>query len=241
MKESDLRRTFASVTPDESLIRATIDRVQAQKYAQAANQAAALAAQPVRKAAPYAFVYRLAGVACALLLVLGMGISIGKDATQPPVADSAASYARTHFTDTAAQDASIPMDMSDVAATPSAPVAYDEQQRAEMLARAKALNTDYIIIDAIMSSCYILPADADGSHGCMLSFDQANVIAASQGAGAILAGSTAGTVTVPLARIRCSTPEEQSAVVDAMGSRMCVLIYADGDTLRIDPAYILAE
>jgi hypothetical protein len=75
----------------------------------------------------------------------------------------------------------------------------------------------------------------------MLSFDQANVIAASQGAGAILAGSTAGTVTVPLARIRCSTPEEQSAVVDAMGSRMCVLIYADGDTLRIDPAYILAE
>jgi hypothetical protein len=102
MKESDLRRAFASVTPDESLIRATIDRVQAQKYAQAANQAAALAAQPVRKAAPYAFVYRLAGVACALLLVLGMGISIGKDATQPPVADSAASYARTHFTDTAA-------------------------------------------------------------------------------------------------------------------------------------------
>ena len=240
MKETDLRRAFANITPDESLIRATIDRVQAEKYAAAAKQAAALA-QPVRKSSAYSLAYRLAGAACALLLVLGMGISMNKDMTQPPVADSAASYARGRFNDVEPQSASLPMDMGDITPTPATPGAYDAQERADMLARAEALNTDYIIIDAIMSSCYILPADEDGSHGCMLSFDQANVIAASQGAGAILAGSTTGTVTVPLARIRCNTPEEQNAVVDAMGSRMCVLIYADGDTLRIDPAYLLAE
>ena len=242
MKETDLRRAFASITPDESLIRATIDRVQAQKYATAAKQAATLA-QSASKPSPYAFVYRLASAACALLLIVGMGISVGKDLTQSPLADSAESYARTHFNDTEAQGASVTVEATDSAEpAPASPSTYDGDERAAMLSRAKLLQTDYIIIDAVLSSCYILPADEDGSHGCMLSFDQANVVAASEGAfGSILTNAPAGSISIPLARIRCQSAEEQLAVIDAMGARMCVLIYADGDTLRIDPAYILAE
>ena len=111
-----------------------------------------------------------------------------------------------------------------------------------MLARAKALDTEYVIIDAVLSSCYILPAEEDGTHASMLSFDHANVVAASEGAfGAILTNAQTESVSVPMAMIRGLSAEEQNAVIDAMGLRICVLIYNDGGTLRIDPQYILAE
>ena len=240
MRETDLRRAFASITPDESLLRATIEKVEAQKYATAAKQAAALA-QSTRKASPYAFAYRLASVACALLLVLGMGISIGKDVTQP-LTDDAAAYTRTQFNDMDPQVAASSVSDVELLPTPAASTTYNEDERADMLARAKALDTEYVIIDAVLSSCYILPAEEDGTHASMLSFDHANVVAASEGAfGAILTNAQTESVSVPMAMIRGLSAEEQNAVIDAMGLRICVLIYNDGGTLRIDPQYILAE
>lgn len=240
MRESDLRTALDQIVPDEALIRATIEKVERQKYKMAAEAAARMCADtPARSF--YPTVSRIAGALCALLLVVGMGISMGKDLT-PSALPDAANYSRSQFNDVAAQDAALPADLgsSNAAHSPAAS-GYNEDARTAMLARAEALNTDYIVIDAVMTSCYILPADADGSHGCMLSFDQANVITASEGAASLLKSAQAGAVTVPLAQIRCSTEQEQLAVIDAMGSRMCVLIYADGDTLRIDPDYLLAE
>jgi len=52
MKENDLRRAFAKITPEESLINSTVQRVKAERYNAATDNS--------RSKAPRAFVYRMA-------------------------------------------------------------------------------------------------------------------------------------------------------------------------------------
>ncbi len=241
MNETDLRRAFGRISPDETLIRATIEKVEAQKYTAAAKTAARMA-RTTDKKFPYAAVSRLAGAFCALLLVVGLGISLGTSVSPATVPDSA-SYTRTHFNDVATPKDSAPFALAndDAGQTSPAPAAsYGEEARVQLLTRAEELNAAYIILDAELCSCSILPPDTDG-YACMLSFDQATVVAASDDGEAAILGAEGDDISVPVVRIRCADAAEQESVINAMGSRMCVLIYLDGDTYRMDPTYILAE
>jgi hypothetical protein len=235
MNEQDLRRAFAQITPDEDLIRATVEKVNTQRYLLAAAKANTLAA---RTPSRYAFAARLAGATCALVLAVGIGIVAGREAPAPVVADNA-SYTRTQFNDLS-DDPGAAMRMDEGNALPDTPAAsdYSEQARAKLLAQTAQLGEGWLILDAELSGCYILPEATADATECILAFDRVNVVAAAQGADSLTQSFADGT---PAVHVAFADLEACTKLIDSMGSRMCVLVYADGDTVRMYPTYILAE
>ena len=240
MKETDLRRAFASITPDESLIRATIEKVQAQQYANAAQKAAALA-QPTRKLSAYTLAYRLAGAACALLLVLGMGISLSKDVTQPALTPDAAAYSRTQFNDVSPAAYAADEAIEEQADTPTAP-AYGELAREQIIARAATLPSDWLVVDAELCGCYVLPTQEDSAPVCTLSLDKVSVVEhADRESAQALAQTVGESASIPAVQMTFANAEEQNALLNLFGSRLCLILRVDGETLCVDSAYLLAN
>lgn len=73
MKRQELRACFDRIQPREELIRSTLSRVHA-----------AQEERPTPASSGYSFMMRLAGAACALVLLIGIGVSLGKDAITAP-------------------------------------------------------------------------------------------------------------------------------------------------------------
>ncbi|MBQ7337105.1 MAG: hypothetical protein IJW40_01490 [Clostridia bacterium] len=252
MNENDLRRTFGRITPDETLIRATIEKVEAQKYT-AAAKAAAHMTQSTRKSSPYAIAYRLAGAACALVLMVSVGISLGKDTLLPSAGNETQSYARAQFNDTASEaeisaysgDDPMPATTDEVVqpfALPPADTAecYDRAAIDEMAVRAAQSGDNWLILDATLSSCYILPASEDGRYGCVVAFDGIRILdmASDAQASAALFSDTTDT---PAVCVYFEDEASRSALIDAMGARMCVSVLLDDPTPRMDPSYLLSK
>lgn len=74
MKRQELRVCFDRIQPREQLIRSTLDRIHG---VQEGNR-------PARVMPTYAFATRLVSAACALVLLVGIGVSLGKDAITAP-------------------------------------------------------------------------------------------------------------------------------------------------------------
>lgn len=71
MKKQQLRDCFDKVKPREELVRTTLDRMHAARQGEP---------QTSRRTLNYGFVTRLATAACALVLLVGVGISLGRGA-----------------------------------------------------------------------------------------------------------------------------------------------------------------
>ena len=235
MNEQDLRRAFSQITPDEDLIRATVEKVNTQRYALAAAKANEMTA---RTPSRYAFAARLVGATCALVLAVGIGIVAGREAPMPVVADSA-SYTRTQFNDLSGDPgATIRMDEGNVRPDTPAVSNYSEHARAQLLAHAAQLGEGWLILDAELSGCYILPEATADTTECVLAFDRVNIVAGAQDADSLKQSFADST---PAVHIAFADAAACTKLIDAMGSRMCVLVFADGDTVRMHPTYILSE
>ncbi len=74
MKRQELRDCFDRIRPREELIRSTLERINGREEARSA----------ARVMPTYAFATRLAGALCALLLLIGIGVLVGRDAIVAP-------------------------------------------------------------------------------------------------------------------------------------------------------------
>lgn len=75
MKREQLRESFARIRPSEALIQSTLDKIHARQ--------AEGTVKPTERKWTLGFVTRLASAACALLLVLGVGIVFAKNGMLP--------------------------------------------------------------------------------------------------------------------------------------------------------------
>ncbi len=236
MKEHDLRQALDQIRPDETLIHTTIEKVHAQQYKNAVKRAENSAKSFGRSPAfRYAFAARLASATCALLLVIGMGIAVGKNAA--PTTSNRQDYTRTQFND-------IPHEREDAVSFNShddqeqRPVVgeYPTEQRDRLLARAEQSEGEWFLLDAELSACYILPDEDSDSAECLVAFDQIQVLSAESDAAVDQFLQDAPTVRVTLA-----DADACAALADRLGSRICVLVFSDSNGYTMDSDYILAE
>lgn len=75
MNKQQLRACFDSIRPSEKLVCDTLERIQTRRQGEQS---------PVRRMPAYAFATRLAAAACALVLLIGIGVTVGKDAVIAP-------------------------------------------------------------------------------------------------------------------------------------------------------------
>ena len=76
MNKQQLKKCFDRITPGEELMRSTLEAVHAAQAGQG---------QTVRSMPRYAFATRLAGAACALVLVVGLGVTIARQSATSPL------------------------------------------------------------------------------------------------------------------------------------------------------------
>ena len=148
MKRKELRDCFESIWPRAQLIKTTLERVHAVQYGRAA------ASRPTWS---YAFATRLATAACALLLVLGIGVYVGRNGNLLSVADARGG------------DIPTPMNIKDATALDPAPSNGDAsallEQCEDMITRAKVYGSDFAVLSATVDAVYFVDAAKQGMDG----------------------------------------------------------------------------
>jgi len=160
MKENDLRRAFAKITPEESLINSTVQRVKAERYNAATDNS--------RSKAPRAFVYRMAAAVCAFVMTVGIGIGVGKDTLISRSEDTPAAYRRASFSELG--------DMESLGSKTAEMIPDDEIENSEtvnkLLDTAEQQGGVYSVAEAILDACYFVPdenGEREGKVCCALS------------------------------------------------------------------------
>ena len=196
MKEHELKRCFERIKPREQLIDDTLCRVHELQNEKVRSRVR-------RTSFDWSFATRLASAACALLLVVGVGISLGTAGNLP------------HKDDVSKTSAVEPMDIGhgeqpgDVV-SPDAP--YDLEGMSE---RAAELADDWAVLDAVIDM-----ATGDGS--IVLS-----VAEVCDGAGGrIVPDGEADQQPTLLAYFDASNAQMQ-ALFDAVGGRVLVGVHAE--------------
>lgn len=143
MNKQQLRNCFDKIRPREALIEMTLNRVHRQ---QTQAQFASVKDTSARPMSRLAFATRLASTACALALVIGMGIAMGKDAvTAPSVKTNDGGRSVTPMALTSADD-------EPAVRTPSVVGAFTGCE--QMIAAAADYETDRAVFSATVEAVY---------------------------------------------------------------------------------------
>ena len=231
MRKQELRATLARIQPDEALVTATLARVREQKERQSK-----------RGVNTYAFTYRLAGAMCALLLLIGVGFGVGGDQIASPVADTPDTYTRTQFNDVGDPISTTSMmgedevgKTEDKAKTQTTSNERIAAAIEELRAIAAAYDGDWVLLQGDVQSCYFLPAE-DGRTTCAVALGVDHIHDAS--------GDALSVEDVVSAEIRFEDDAEMQMFVDAMGTKLCLLLIPRDGTgaasLQIEK-YIILE
>lgn len=207
MKRQELRACFDRIQPREELIRSTLEKIRGVQE----NK------QPVRTMPTYAFATRLVGAACALVLLVGVGVSLGRDVVTAP--------------DTLlVQDERIsPMtaDAMDGVATPREVTVGGELVGCEeMIETAKSLSTDAAVCTAVVDAVYFKSA----TEG----FATIRPLTVAEGSNADWTDAVDGELTLVAAFD--ADNEEMRSLLDLMGSEVLVGLHTetrDGETVWV--------
>ena len=135
MNRQELRACLDRIQPREQLIRTTLDQIHAAQEGK----------RPVRAASGYAFGMRLASAACALLLLIGVALSLDMDTITAPVQLPTQDERVSPMTADA---------MDGVTETPAVVTDVEVTGCEDMIARAAAYGTDYAVLIAAAEALY---------------------------------------------------------------------------------------
>lgn len=152
MNKQQLRDCFDKIRPSEALVEKTMQRVREQQTQLAATKNTSVLRMP-----RYAFATRLASAACALMLLVGIGVTVGKNVVTSPAmpSDDAESRGATPMTVE-------PMNGADLVVEPSnvSSIVGCEQ----MISTAQGYATDWAVFSATVDAMYFV----DESEGVMV-------------------------------------------------------------------------
>lgn len=207
MKKQELYASLEKIKPDEKLIRATLEKIEQQKEKQE------------RKSSFFAVSYKLASAACALAIVVCVGIFAGKDAIISPVEDTPDTYSPSSFALNA-----LPKEAEDEPFTADEPsdVKTDETEQAgaELLSRAAELSGDWQVIQGTIDGMYFVPNAADGEGDCLTAVKVERTIG-SQGDSDLPISDGYISVSVNL-----DGDLSADELAQAMGARVCAILVA---------------
>ena len=216
MKKEDLRQAFAKIKPSEALINDTIMAVQTGQKVNRRNEKPA-----------FSFTYRLAGAVCAFAVLLGVGVTFGKDIVLSPTEDTPAAYERTAFNDVDVfRPATVPSGLEadaiipPVVDTPSDDELADKKDEAIAFLKEKAnsLEGEWSLIYGAVDGCYFV------SGGCFAIISAEEICA-----GETIDGGEEGL----LVKLEFENDGDAEALTDAIGGSVCILVTsetADGET-----------
>ena len=218
MKRQELRVCLDRIQPREQLIRSTLDQIHA---VQAGKRSA-------RAASGYAFGMRLAGAACALLLLIGVAMSLDMDVITAPVQQPAASERVSPMT----ADAMVGVEETPVASEDEVVVGCED-----MIVRATAYETDYAVMVAAAEALYF-PNASEG----IVSFRPISVVDHRGGDEAL--DPATETSTVIAACIDLNDAALLAVLSDAVGGEVLVGIHVEtrnGETVWVVHEMYLQE
>ena len=211
MKKEDLREAFGKIKPSDALIDDTINAI---RTGQRVNTR--------REKNSFGFTYRLAGAMCAFAVLLGVGVTFGKDIVVRPYEDTPAAYERTAFNDVEVfRPVTSPAGLEADAIIPSAPESDSEElddKKSEAIValkeKAKELGEGWSLIYGTVDGCYFVGEDCFA----ILSVEE------------ICSGSS---LESEESAIVIENEGDEQSLVDSIGSKVCALILpqtADGQT-----------
>lgn len=215
MRKEDLREAFGKIKPSDALIDDTINAIRNGQRVNSRNEKNG-----------FAFTYRLAGAMCAFAVLIGVGVTFGKDIVLRPSEDTPATYERTAFNDVDVfRPATIPTGLEADSIIPSAPQNDSEELPeikseaiAELEEKAEAFGEGWSVIYGTVDGCYFV------DENCFAIFSVEQVCA-----GSSLTGEESAIVIAPDAE----NDGEEQRLVDSIGSKVCALVIpqeTDGDT-----------
>ncbi len=215
MDKQQLRRCFDRIKPSEALIRTTCNRIEeARKDKTAMSQ---------RRS--YGFAYRLATTACALLLVVGVGVTLGKDAAHNPNTAQSQDIDRV-----------VPFNADGNQESPA--TSSNEPQTAictAMIERARAQGDEWLVITAYLDAVSTKQNESKDGFDYTVMVSSQQIVASDPNGSFIFSDDEA-----------CSLTENIAAdtIMNAVGSRVHLRLRAEqqaGKTVWTVQEFALAE
>ena len=215
MRKEDLREAFGKIKPRDALIDDTINAIRSGQRVNTRNEKNG-----------FAFTYRLAGAMCAFAVLIGVGVTFGKDIVLRPSEDTPAAYERTAFNDVEVfRPATIPAGLEADAIIPAVTEQEPEDlsdKKSEAIAalekKAESLGDGWSVVYGTVDGCYFVGEDCFA----ILSVEQIC-------AGSSLESEESAIVIAP----SFENDEEKQSLVDSIGGKVCALVIpaeADGET-----------
>jgi hypothetical protein len=207
MKRQELRACFDRIQPREELIRSTLEGI---RGVQENNH-------PVCTMPTYAFATRLAGAACALVLLVGVGVSLGRNVVVAPDALLVQDERVSPMTADAMDGVTAPREVT---------VGGELVGCEDMLKTAKSLSADAAVCTAAVDAVYF-KSETEG-------FATIRPLAVADGSYADWIDAVDGELTLVAAFD--ATNEELRSLVDRMGSEVLVGLHTetrDGETVWV--------
>lgn len=227
MKKEELRAALHRIKPDEALICRTLDEIHTRE------------ARKERRTSPYAFGYRLVGAMCAFILMIGIGVSVGKDWVASPMEDTPQTYQRTAFhlagqEDGAAGDAiekngmAMPMTLQEdiYAENPQSESANAEATVEELRIKAAGGEQDYALLQGSISGIYVLSRE-EGENVCSIAIGITKVWQG--GTKEALRDALRAEQEIVNVSVSFSEEEEMWRFIDSMGEEFCAVLIFDGE------------
>ena len=151
MKKHELKEALSRIQPREELIQSTIEQVNA--YRQKARQQKTA---PAFRLPTPVFATRLAGALCALLLVVGMGVMVGRNRTYIPTsgegAPAAAYRAAEETRDSQTEEETLTLHETSIS----------------LMEKAQADGGTWVVAEGDLQACYFIPlTDEQKSRGVL--------------------------------------------------------------------------
>ena len=207
MRKEDLREAFGKIKPSETLIDDTLMLLRTGERR-----------SEKRERSTFSFTYRLAGAMCAFAIMVGVGVTLGKDIILSPSEDTPAAYGREAFNqvdvfrpNVAPSGMEADMIVEGAKNEGLTAEALESQKTvavAELTGKGEALSGEWSVVYGTLDGCYFV------SDGCIAAISVIENC-----------GGTAFELTdnALVAELQFETDAEKQSFAEAVGESVCLL------------------